>query len=150
MFNILKFIFKFVALVIAVIIGERASINAKKSAEIVRYEFKNFPDNAYHYAYETSDGQFKDESGFFRLIGGSPVLTVSGSYGYIGDGGKTYKVRYTSDEKGFRASEDRLPDTKTDVDDKSTTPQQSPMDNPPQSYDDPLPPKVITTLVGRG
>lgn len=150
MFNILKFIFKFVALVIAVIIVERASINAKKSAEIVRYEFQNFPDKAYHYVYETSDGQFKEESGFFRLIGGIPVLTISGSYGYIGDDGKTYKVQYTSDEKGFRASEDRLPNVNTDIDNKATTPQQFPTDNPPESYDDPLPPKVITTLVGRG
>lgn len=65
--------------------------------------------------YELSDGQFKDEYGRFVEIGGRKVLTISGHYGYNDADGKQIRVTYTSDEKGYRASGDHLPDTGTGV-----------------------------------
>lgn len=49
------------------------------------------------------------------IVGDQKVLVVSGSYGFKDATGKEYRVRYTSDENGYRASGDHLPDTKTDV-----------------------------------
>lgn len=105
-----------VALLIVAVVVECAPLNAaEKSVEIVRYEYENFPDNSYRFVYETSDGQFKDEFGSFRVIGDKLVLAITGSYGYVGDDGKTYTVRYTSNEKGYRASGDHLPKTNTEI-----------------------------------
>lgn len=56
--------------------------------------------------YETSDGQKRDEVGFFRddeKLG--KLLNVRGSYTYIGDDGKQRVVRYTADENGYRQDE---------------------------------------------
>lgn len=57
-------------------------------------------------SYETSDGQTRDEVGYFRddeKLG--KILTVRGSYSYIGDEGKQYIVRYSADENGYRQEE---------------------------------------------
>lgn len=54
-------------------------------------------------SYETSDGQSREEIGFFRHhphLG--KVLTVHGSYGYIAPNGKKIFVKYTADERGYR------------------------------------------------
>lgn len=83
--------------------------------EVVRYEYEHLPDNAYSFAYELSDGQFKNEYGSFVKIGDRDVLVITGRYGYTDADGKEYIVNYTSDEKGFRASGNHLPNTGTDV-----------------------------------
>lgn len=54
-------------------------------------------------SYETSDGQSREEVGYFRHhphLG--KVLTVHGSYGYIAPNGKKIFVKYTADERGYR------------------------------------------------
>lgn len=61
-------------------------------------------------SYETSDGQTREESAYFRedeTLG--RILTVRGSYSYIGDEGKQYIVRYTADENGYRQEEGQPP-----------------------------------------
>lgn len=92
-----------------------APLDAKASPEVIRYEYEHLPDNAYRYVYELSDGQFKDEYGSFRQVGDQQVLVVTGSYSWKDQDGKEYRVRYTSDENGFRASGDHLPNTNTDI-----------------------------------
>lgn len=84
----------------------------------MRYEYEHLPDNAYSFLYELSDGQRKNEYGSFRQVGDKLVLFVKGSYTYYDDDGKEYFVRYTSDDKGYRASGDHLPDTKTDIEEE--------------------------------
>lgn len=85
------------------------------AVEVVKYEFNPLPDGGYDFAYELSDGSFKKEYAYQKKVGDQSILAISGSYGYNGDDGKFYEVRYTSDEQGFRASGDHLPDTGTDV-----------------------------------
>lgn len=36
-------------------------------------------------------------------IGDAKVITVKGTYKYVGDDGKIYVVNYTADEKGYVA-----------------------------------------------
>lgn len=110
-----------------------APVATKASAEITLYEYENLPDNAYRFRYELSDGQFRDEYGSFVNVGDNKVLVVTGSYGFKDENGKEYRVRYKSDENGFRASGDHLPDTHTDV-----------IDPPPLS----ISASLIATLAG--
>ena len=112
-----------------------APLSDDKGPTIIRYEHQNLPDGGYSYLYELSDGQFKQEYGTFKTVGDQKVLVVTGSYSYVAADGKEYRVKYKSDENGFRASGDHLPDTGSDV-----------IGGPPVAA--PLPPNVIATLIG--
>lgn len=57
-------------------------------------DFLNRPNSV-----ETSDGSKHEETGDFRYVGG---LAVRGSYEFVDDAGKTHKVTYVADEKGFQ------------------------------------------------
>jgi hypothetical protein len=62
------------------------------------------------HSYETSDGQSREEVGFFRddpKLG--KVLTVHGSYGYIAPNKKKIFVKYVADEKGYRSTMSNYP-----------------------------------------
>lgn len=103
----------------------------KPAVALIQYsEFKSLPDHAYQYSYQLDNGQYKSESGTFHKVGDQTVLRVEGRYSYIGDDEVMYEVRYTSDENGFRASGDHLPDTKTFVEVVTQSPQ-SPVTFPP-------------------
>lgn len=56
--------------------------------------------------YKLSDGQTRNEMGVLKKVGESKVLAVSGSYSYVGPDGRTYRVDYTADERGYRAKVD--------------------------------------------
>lgn len=73
------------------------------------HEFKNLADDAYSFSYRLDNGEYKKESGRFYDVGDRRVLRITGEYSYTGDDGRLYKVSYTSDENGFRASGDHLP-----------------------------------------
>lgn len=122
-----------------------SSSTKKPHVDIVRYEYENLPDGGYrflyrlhdnperpttyfllYYRYETSDGQTRNEVGYFRddeKLG--KLLNIRGSYTYTGDDGKRRIVRYVADENGYRQDEG----------------EEAP---PPQS----LPPNLIATLAG--
>ena len=55
-------------------------------------------------SYTLSDGQEREESGYFKDVGDLKIWTVSGMYTFEGTDGITYTVRYESDEEGYRAS----------------------------------------------
>ena len=83
--------------------------------EVVNYGYNIFPNNSYNYLYELSDGQKKEEHGYFTLDpSGNQVLNVFGFYRYFLDN-KEYKVEYTSDTNGYHASGDHIPDTGTEA-----------------------------------
>lgn len=92
-----------------------APFQGKNSIETVRYEFEHLPDGGYNYSYELSDGSYKNENAYHKKVGDQSILTISGDYGYKDADGKWYRVNYTSDENGFRASGEHLPDTGTDA-----------------------------------
>lgn len=73
------------------------------------HEFKNLADDAYSFSYRLDNGEYKKESGRFYEVEDRRVLRITGEYSYTGDDGQLYKVSYTSDENGFRASGDHLP-----------------------------------------
>lgn len=61
---------------------------------------------AFWQRYKLSDGQTRNEKGVLRNVGQSKVFAVTGSYSYVGPDGRTYRVEYTADEKGYRAKVD--------------------------------------------
>lgn len=92
---------------------------ADKPAEVVKYEFTPLEDGAYNYAYELSDGSYKNEDAF-HLKGkdGNDILKITGEYGYKDADGQWIRITYTSDETGYHASGDHVPPTGTGVDDE--------------------------------
>lgn len=121
-------------------LADCAPAEGRNAVEVVIYEFNPQPDGGYSYTYELSDGSFKEEYAYQKKVGDQSILVVSGSYGYNGDNGKFYRVRYTSDENGFHASGDHLPNTGTDV-----APPPVAQGVPPAFG---ISPNVIATLVG--
>lgn len=49
-----------------------------------------------------NDKQSRSEKGSLVQVGDNKVLTVLGSYSFIGTDGITYNVFYTADENGFK------------------------------------------------
>ncbi|XP_055389129.1 endocuticle structural glycoprotein SgAbd-5-like [Condylostylus longicornis] len=70
---------------------------------ILRYENNNDGSGNYHYEYELSDGQRRDETGELKNVEGAeePVVVMTGSWSYVDAEGKTHEVTYTADENGF-------------------------------------------------
>lgn len=76
-----------------------APINGNKSQpQIIKYSYRHLPNNGYHFIYELSDGQSRDEFGSFDNEAG--ILRITGIYTYIGEDNKLYTVQYTADENG--------------------------------------------------
>ncbi|XP_051173715.1 flexible cuticle protein 12-like [Leptopilina boulardi] len=70
---------------------------------IVRQEENNnIGVDGYHYSYEQSDGQKKEETGELQNQGTEQeTIVVRGFFSFMGADGKTYKVEYTADADGF-------------------------------------------------
>lgn len=91
---------------------------AGNAVEVVKYEFTPLEDGTYNFAYELSDGSYKNEDAFHvKGKDGNMILKITGEYGYKDEEGKWHRITYTSDETGYRASGEGLPDTGTGVDD---------------------------------
>jgi hypothetical protein len=83
-------------------VANGAAIDSKKEqAQVVTYKYNQLPNNGYHFAYELSDGQIRDEFATFD----DGILRIKGIYSYIGDDGKNYVVQYTADENGNKVKE---------------------------------------------
>ncbi|CAO1344553.1 unnamed protein product [Diamesa serratosioi] len=85
--------------VIGVAFAFPSGAEVKSQPEVLKSEFNNFGDKGYNFAVETSDGSKHEETATFKYVGG---LSVTGSYEFIDDEGKTHKVKYIADEKGYR------------------------------------------------
>lgn len=72
----------------------------KEEPKIIRYEYKQLPNNGYHFVYELSDGQIRDEFATFEEVDGELLLRITGYYSYISSDNKTHTVEYTADENG--------------------------------------------------
>ncbi|KAK0082398.1 hypothetical protein PV325_010491 [Microctonus aethiopoides] len=70
---------------------------------IVRQEeSNNIGIGGYRFSYEQSDGQMREETAEIKNEGTeNEILSVVGSFSFVGLDGKTYKVTYTADENGF-------------------------------------------------
>ena len=52
--------------------------------------------------YDLTDEQSRAEEGKLVQVGDKQVLRVIGTYSFVGDDGKIYKVNYAADENGFQ------------------------------------------------
>ncbi|CRL02971.1 CLUMA_CG016569, isoform A [Clunio marinus] len=103
----MKFLIAFAA-VIAVCLA--APLDDSKNAQILRYENDNIGLGGYNFAYETSDGQARQENAELKNIGTeNEALVVRGSYSFVADDGQTYTVTYIADENGFQPSAPHIP-----------------------------------------
>ena len=75
-------------------------IKRNEAPQIVEYEFTQYPNSSYYYAYETSDGQAKTEFGDFVEINGNKVLSIEGSYRFTSDDGVERRFKYTAGVNG--------------------------------------------------
>ncbi|KAL2723273.1 flexible cuticle protein 12-like [Vespula maculifrons] len=65
-------------------------------------EVNNIGVGGYHFSYEQSDGQKRDETAELRNEGtDDEELAVTGSFSFISPDGHTYRVDYTADKDGF-------------------------------------------------
>lgn len=65
-------------------------------------EVNNIGVGGYHFSYEQSDGQKRDETAELKNEGtDDEELAVTGSFSFISPDGHTYRVDYTADKDGF-------------------------------------------------
>lgn len=65
-------------------------------------ESNNIGLGGYHFSYEQSDGQKREETAELKDEGTeNEALSIVGSFSYVGPDGKTYRVDYTADKDGF-------------------------------------------------
>ncbi|ODM98783.1 Endocuticle structural glycoprotein SgAbd-2 [Orchesella cincta] len=83
----------------------------KKTIPIVKFRLDSDNYGNYNHESVSGDGSIITEAGSLKDLGDEegPVTVSRGSYSFIGDDGKTYKVDWVADENGFQATGDHLP-----------------------------------------
>ncbi|CAH1117683.1 unnamed protein product [Phaedon cochleariae] len=66
-------------------------------------------EDGYHFGYETSGGQEREEKGVLDRVGNNLILRVTGFYSYLGSNDKRYRVVYKADETGYNARREVIP-----------------------------------------
>lgn len=84
------------------------TLNATSDPQVTRRKFQQFDDDAYSYQLEHSDGQIRDEYGFFQKIGNRRFLIVIGSYTYKDAEGKDNRIAYSVDKQCAAATKNDL------------------------------------------
>ncbi|XP_046836902.1 flexible cuticle protein 12-like [Vespa crabro] len=76
--------------------------NPNEITIVKQEEVNNIGVGGYHFSYEQSDGQKRDETAELRNEGtDDEELAVTGSFSFISPDGHTYRVDYTADKDGF-------------------------------------------------
>ncbi|CAD7086568.1 unnamed protein product [Hermetia illucens] len=92
---------KFV-IVVSVLIAIAASApQDHPDVSVLRFNNENDGLGHYHFDYELSDGQKRDEAGELKDFGEEKAVVVTGSYSFTGPDGQTYWVTFTADENGY-------------------------------------------------
>jgi len=84
-----------------------APAESNDQVKVIRYENKPWRNNKYHFVYELSDGQVREENGSLKTVDDISVVVVKGHYVFVING-KEYRVDYAADENGYH----NLPPTK--------------------------------------
>ncbi|XP_072754303.1 cuticular protein 28 [Anoplolepis gracilipes] len=96
----MKTVLVILALIAAVLAAPQQNPN---DVTIVKQEeVNNIGVGGYHFSYEQSDGQKREETAELKNEGtDNEALSVVGSFSFIAPDGHTYRVDYTADETGF-------------------------------------------------
>ncbi|KAK2583295.1 hypothetical protein KPH14_009297 [Odynerus spinipes] len=96
----MKTILILTALIVASIAAPQG--NPNEITIVKQEEVNNIGVGGYHFSYEQSDGQKRDETAELRNEGtDDEELAVTGSFSFIAPDGHTYRVDYTADKDGF-------------------------------------------------
>ncbi|EAT34914.1 AAEL012883-PA [Aedes aegypti] len=99
-----------IVLVAVVALALAAPLDDSKNAQILKYENDNIGVDGYKFAFETSDGQSRQEQAELRRLAEDvEALVVRGSYSFTADDGQVYTVNYIADENGFQPEAAHLP-----------------------------------------
>ncbi|XP_019527192.2 flexible cuticle protein 12 [Aedes albopictus] len=99
-----------IVLVAVVALALAAPLDDSKNAQILKYENDNIGVDGYKFAFETSDGQSRQEQAELRRLADDvEALVVRGSYSFTADDGQVYTVNYIADENGFQPEAAHLP-----------------------------------------
>ncbi|XP_057335312.1 flexible cuticle protein 12-like [Microplitis mediator] len=93
-------------IIILVVLASVASIGLsapQQEITIIRQEENNsIGVGGYHFSYEQSDGQKREETAELENEGtDDEAMKVVGSYSFVAPDGKTYRVDYTADRDGY-------------------------------------------------
>lgn len=89
---------------VTVIVGAFAApqVNPNEITIIKQEEQNNIGVGGYHFSYEQSDGQKREETAELKNEGtDDESLDVTGSFSFTSPDGHTYRVDYTADKDGF-------------------------------------------------
>ncbi|XP_011692965.1 PREDICTED: flexible cuticle protein 12-like isoform X1 [Wasmannia auropunctata] len=90
-------VFVILALIAGVLAAPQGDITIVKQEEV-----NNIGVGGYHFSYEQSDGQKREETAELKNEGTDDEhLAVVGSFSFVAPDGHTYRVDYTADENGF-------------------------------------------------
>ncbi|XP_065082659.1 flexible cuticle protein 12-like [Ochlerotatus camptorhynchus] len=99
-----------IVLVAVVALALAAPLDDSKNAQILKYENDNIGVDGYKFAFETSDGQSRQEQAELKKLADDvEALVVRGSYSFTADDGQVYTVNYIADENGFQPEAAHLP-----------------------------------------
>ncbi|XP_024880992.1 cuticular protein 28 [Temnothorax americanus] len=95
---------KTVFVILALAAGVLAAPQNPNDITIVKQEeSNNIGVGGYRFSYEQSDGQKREETAELKNEGTeNEIMSVVGSFSFIGPDGHTYRVDYTADENGFQ------------------------------------------------
>ncbi|XP_018307057.1 cuticular protein 28 [Mycetomoellerius zeteki] len=96
----MKTVFVILALIAGVLAAPQS--NPNDITIVNQEEVNNIGVGGYHFSYEQSDGQKREETAELKNEGTeNEALSVVGSFSFIAPDGHTYRVDYTADENGF-------------------------------------------------
>ncbi|XP_053685462.1 flexible cuticle protein 12-like [Sabethes cyaneus] len=95
---------------VVVALALAAPLDDSKTAQILKYENDNIGVDGYKYAFETSDGQSRQEQAELKKLGDDvEALVVRGTFSFTAADGQVYTVNYVADENGFQPEGAHLP-----------------------------------------
>uniref|UniRef100_A0A336LX70 CSON006907 protein n=1 Tax=Culicoides sonorensis TaxID=179676 RepID=A0A336LX70_CULSO len=102
--------FKLIVLASLIAVTLSAPLDDSQNAQILKYESDNIGIDGYRFAYETSDGQTREEEAQLNNVGQeNEAISVRGSYSFVAPDGQTYTINFVADENGFQPEGAHIP-----------------------------------------
>ncbi|XP_013116555.2 endocuticle structural glycoprotein SgAbd-5 [Stomoxys calcitrans] len=98
----MKYFIAFVLCVVSVVFC--APQSDERQAEILRLEADNNGVDKYNFAYDTSNGISRQETGELKTTDEGSAIVVRGSSSWTAPDGKKYEISFYADEFGYHPS----------------------------------------------